>query len=200
MQIFKSIAPLAWGELDIPLLGITTDWFGKPVTPPLAFSLAADSDRLWFVATRQAPASGHPDGMPGEFTPELWKHDVAEVFISDPEGKSYLEFNLAPNGAWWAAKFSATRQLAGSQPDFRSHVEAYADTTEPGSWLAAISIPLNFLHDQVSFAPGSPVNASFILNSPKQTFHTAAKLPGDEPDFHQPAAFSKSTPANLPPR
>ncbi len=200
MQIFKSDTPLIWGELDIPLLGISSDWFGKPLSPPLAFSLACDSENLWFIATRQAPASIHPTAAPGEFTPELWKHDVAELFIADPRGKSYLEFNLSPNSAWWAAKFSSTRQPSELQPDFQSHVKAYTDASETSSWLTALSIPIGFLREHISFTHESPANATFILNSPAQTFHTAGKLLGAEPDFHQPAEFQKTIPVKLHPR
>ncbi|MBG7608582.1 MAG: hypothetical protein IZT59_11225 [Verrucomicrobia bacterium] len=198
MQIFNSSSPLAWGELDVPLLGITSDWFGKTLTPPLAFSLASDSKHLWFIATRQAPASVLPDAIPGRFTPDLWKHDVAELFIADPKGKSYLEFNLAPNGAWWAAKFSSQRQLSEVQPDFECHMKAYADATDPTTWVAALSIPLEFLGEHICFGMGSPINTTFILNSPAQTFHTAAKLPGEKPDFHQPSEFPKSMLLKLP--
>ena len=198
MQIFNSSTPLAWGEFELPLLGISSDWMEKPLAPPLAFSVATDLENLWFIATRQAPASIHPDAVPGEFTPGLWKHDVAELFIADIGGKSYLEFNLAPNGAWWAAKFSSQRQLCDDQPDFQTHIKTYTDGTDPNSWITAISIPLGFLRDHISFELDSPANATFILNSPEQTFHTAVKLPGSEPNFHQPSAFPKSNPVKLP--
>lgn len=200
MQIFNYRSHLTWGKLDLPLLGIASDWYGKPLIPPLAFSLASDTEYLWFVATRQAPTSVLPNAIPGQFTPNLWNNDVAELFIANHEGKSYLEFNLAPNGAWWAAKFSSQRQLCESQPNFQSTINTYSDTTDPNSWVAALRIPLEFLREQISFNVGSPVNAAFILNSPKQTFHTAAKLPGETPDFHQPSAFPKTIPVKLPPQ
>lgn len=199
MRIFNSSSPLAWGELDLPLLGITTDWFGKPLLPPLTFSLASDPGHLWFVATRQAPASFLPGATPGSFTPGLWESDVAELFIASHDGAAYLEFNLAPNGAWWASKFSSPRQTSEDQPDFQNHIRTYHDATDPDSWVAAISIPLGFLRDHISFGVGSPANAAFILNTPEQTFHSAAKLPGEQPDFHQPSKFPKAIPLKLPP-
>ncbi|MDP4722137.1 MAG: hypothetical protein NWS48_12995 [Akkermansiaceae bacterium] len=180
--------PLKWGELDLPLLGIGSDWSGKPLLPPLAFSLAADAENLWFVATRQAEACVHPDAFLGSFTPELWKYDTAELFIADDKTGRYLEFNLAPNGAWWAAEFSSPRVASVTQPDFKSNVTSHSGD-ESGQWLAALSIPLAFLRDTVDFGTGTKANATFILGSPEQTFHSAAKLPGAEPDFHQPSAF-----------
>lgn len=198
MRIFNSSIPLAWGELDIPLLGIDKDWFGKSLVPPLAFSLASDAENLWFVATRQAPVSVLPRAAPGIFTPGLWESDVAELFIASLDGTSYLEFNLAANGAWWAAKFSSLRQPSEDQPDFQKYIRTYHDAEGMDSWVAGISIPLGFLRDQISFGPGSLANAAFILNSPEQTFHSVAKLPGENPDFHQPSKFPKAIPLKLP--
>ena len=198
MRLFHSIDQLEWGKLNLPLLGITEDWFGEALVPPLAFSLAADSKQLWFVATRQALALTNPAASSGEFTHGLWEHDVAELFIADPEGRSYLEFNLSPTGAWWAAKFSSPRELCKVQPDFQSQIRTYHDDGDPGCWIAAISIPIRFLVAHIGFAVGSPANAAFILNSPHQTFHSATKLLGETPDFHQPANFPRIIPLKLP--
>lgn len=181
--------PLEWGSLNLPLLGIATDWHGKNLRPPVAFTLATDGDKLWFIATRQAATAIHPGAEPGAFTAELWKHDVAELFIAAPEGGRYIEFNLAPNGAWWACEFDGVREAAVSQPDFGSAIASFHDEVEDDSWLAAMAIPLGFLREEISFGSGSRANVAFILNSPKQTFHSAAKLPGDVADFHQPGAF-----------
>ncbi|MDE0837094.1 MAG: hypothetical protein OSA84_12160 [Akkermansiaceae bacterium] len=189
MQIFNTETPLEWGSLDLPLLGIDSDWHGQTLQPPVAFTLASDGRSLWFAATRQAPAAIHPGAEPGVFTPKLWKHDVSELFIADPDGKRYVEFNLAANGAWWAGTFDSPRQLSVSQPDFQGAVETYHDAPEGGSWLSAFSIPIAFLGEHIDFGTGSRANVAFILNSPRQTFHSACKLPGAEPDFHRPEAF-----------
>ena len=189
MQLFTQDKPLEWGALDLPLLGISADWHGRALNPSAAFTLASDGENLWFVATRQAPAAIHPEAEAGAFIPELWKHDVAELFIADAEGGCYLEFNLAANGAWWACKFCSVREAAPVQPDFTSWVSSRHDDTQPGSWLAALVIPITFLREHAGFGAGSRANVAFILNSPAQTFHSATPLPGDEPDFHQPQAF-----------
>lgn len=188
MKLFTTEKKLSWGELDLPLLGISSDWFGAPLDPPLAFSLTADTKNLWFVATRQSEAFTHPASSPGAFTPELWKYDTAELFIADSKTERYIEFNLAPNGAWWAAEFSSPRVLSELQPDFQSHVIPHADD-KPGQWLATLAIPLDFLKEAIDFGAETKANITFILNSPAQTFHSIAKLPGDQPDFHQPSAF-----------
>ena len=193
MQLFTPDSPLEWGSLDLPLLGISADWHGRRLDPPAAFTLAADKSTLWFVATRQAPAATHPEAVPGAFTAGLWKHDVAELFIADVDG-SYLEFNLAANGAWWACKFASARDPFPCQPDFVDSVTTYWDSSEPGSWLAALAVPVAFLQQHIGFGLESRANVAFILNSPDQTFHSAAKLPGAAPDFHQPQAFQRLVP------
>jgi len=198
MQIFSSDTALTWGELDLPLFGISNDWHGTPLDPPLAFSLARDEFNLWFIATRQTTATIHPVAIPGKFTPELWKYDVAELFLADAETGEYLEFNLAPNGAWWAYKFSAPRVPSPHQPDFHSSVTTYADDRDPATWLAALVIPVAFLEREIGLGTGTTGNAAFIQNSPKQVFLTAENLPGSKPDFHQPANFTVLKPAKIP--
>jgi len=189
MQLFQCDATLVWGGLDLPVMGISSDWHGVALRPPLCFTLAADPSNLWFVATRQAPATCSPGTEPGSFAEGLWEHDVAELFLANPTTGAYLEFNLAPNGAWWAAKFSAPRIRAKAQPDFPSIVTSHWEDISYDTWCAAICIPLTLLEKEIGFGAETTANATAILNSPLQTFHSAHKLPGTEPDFHQPASF-----------
>lgn len=198
MRISRSETPLAWGELNLPLFGLDTDWFGKKQSSPMGFSVATDHDKLWFVATGQSPASVHPDALPGKFTPELWKHDVAELFLANPSSGKYLEFNLAANGSWWACAFSAPRVADSPQPDFAATIATHSDADVPSGWVAALVVSLEFLETEIGYGEDTTANVAFIRNSPSQTFLTAAKLPGDEPDFHQPAHFPRLVPTGIP--
>lgn len=198
MHLFTTAHPLGWGSLDLPLLGITKDWHGHALVTPVAFALASDGVSLWFVATRQAPATVHPDAKPGAFTPGLWKHDVAELFIADAGGSAYMEFNIAANGAWWACKFDSARKPADSQPDFAGAIHSHHDPVDPDSWLTALEIPIGFLRHHIDFGLGTRANVAFILNSPEQTFHSASKLSGPDPDFHQPHLFEHLIPTKNP--
>lgn len=198
MQLFTTQASLNWGELDVPLLGVSTDWFGKNIIPPLGFSLVADPEHFWFIAMRQAPTFPHPDAPDGQFFPELWKYDVSELFLGDPSTGNYLEFNLAANGAWWAAKFDSPRNASPTQPDFKTHIASFSENDDTSSWICALRIPLDFLKEHIRFNLGTTGNVCFIMNSPAQTFHTVTKLLGAEPDYHQPAHFSKIIPCELP--
>lgn len=189
MQLTQSNAALAWGELDLPVMGINSDWHGAALDPPLCFAIAHDSESLWFIVTRKAKAACHPGAEAGSFMEGLWEYDVAELFLADPASGTYLEFNLAPNGAWWAAKFTAPRFRAVIQPDFTSIIVSHWDELSDEAWRAALCVPLAFLEKEIGFGVKTTANVTAILHSPHQTFHSAHKLPGAAPDFHQPSSF-----------
>lgn len=190
MMIFKNSRPLVWGELDVPLLGITKDLAGVPVEPPAAFCLATDPQHLWFIANHRKPARIHPQARPAAFQAELWKYDVAELFLADPASGRYFEFNLAPNGAWWSCEFTAPRVRADEAEIAMPEVATFSEMAADGSWLAAMAIPLDLLRARVDFGSGSRLNVTMILGSPQQRFLSAVDLGPGEPDFHQPQRFA----------
>lgn len=177
--------PLHWGALDLALFGVGKDWQGRDLKVPAAFGLGMDHGSLWFVASRRKPALLHPGARPGEFTPELWKYDVAEFFLSHPASGRYLEFNLAPNGAWWSAEFTAPRVRASEEDVEIPGVRTFADLSPDGSWLAAASIPLELLEARFGFGAESRMNVTFIVDSPEQRFLSAGAPDVEEPDFHR---------------
>lgn len=191
MTVIRCAKPLAWGELDLPLFGLARDWNGAAVEPPAAFSVAVDPVRLWFVSAHGRPARLHPAARPGRFTAGLWQHDVAELFVADPASGRYLEFNLAPNGAWWSCEFTGPRVRAEEVEVAFPEVAAFAELAPDGGWVAAMSVPLDLLRARVGFGEGSVANVTFIVGSPEQRFLSAADLGGGEPDFHRPEKFPK---------
>lgn len=186
MLIERKNEPLHWGALDVGLFGLEKDWHGEILDVPAAFGLAIDHSNLWFVATRRAPAALHPQARPGSFTPELWKYDCAEFFLGHPGSGRYLEFNLASNGAWWTAEFTAPRVRAEQAEVPVPGVKTYGELSADGSWLAAASIPLDVLKARFDFGPETCMNVTFIVDSPKQKFLTAAPPPAGDADFHRP--------------
>jgi len=191
VHIITSKQPLVWGCLELPLFGILTDWNGAALDYPFGFSLAVDPTHLWFISAPQSAQQIHPHATNGKFMPELWKYDVAELFLGDPDSGNYLEFNLAANGAWWASKFSAIRRPAEFQPAFQNRVKTFADESSTITSVATLSIPLDFLAKEINFSKTTTINVTAIQGSPEQTFLSATKLAGDDPDFHQPSQFSK---------
>ena len=198
MTIFTSLEPLMWGELDLPLFGVNRDWAGIQVEPAAGFSLAVDENRLWFLACHRKPAQLHPKARPGLFQAELWRYDVAELFIADPRSGRYLEFNLAPNGAWWSCEFKAPRVREEEIDIAMPEVATFSELAADGSWVAAMALPLDLLKARLDFGIQSSANVTFILNSPEQRFLTAADLGSGEPDFHQPQRFPQVAFAPIP--
>jgi len=188
MTVFESKIPLAWGSLDVPLLGIAEDWQGVPLDPPAGFSLAVDAKRLWFIATHRKPAALHPQSRPGKFQADLWQHDIAELFLADPSGRRYFEFNLAPNGAWWTCEFNGPRIREEETEIAMPEVATFSELAPDGGWVAAMAIPLDLLRARIDFGPRSLGNVAFILGG---KFLTATDLGPGEPDFHRPDRFGK---------
>jgi hypothetical protein len=191
MTVFTSPRPLAWGKLDVSLFGLIKDLNGSPLEMPAAFSLVVDGRSLWFIANHRKPAELHPQARPGAFQAELWKHDVAELFLSDPVSGRYFEFNLAPNGAWWTCEFTAPRIRADAAEIAMPEIATFSELSGDGSWLAAMAIPLDLLRARLDFGNNTRVNVTMILESPEQRFLSANPLKGHEPDFHQPGCFSQ---------
>lgn len=190
VQILRTIKTLQWGELDLPMWGLDKDWHGESIANRLVFSLAMDAHRLWFIAASAQAAKIHPAARPGSFTAELWRYDCAEIFIHDPSSGRYLEFNLAANSAWWSCEFVAPRERAEEIDLAFPEVATFADLSIDGGWMVAMSIPLDILRARVQFGEDSKINVNFITGSPVQRFVSATKMPGSEPDFHQPQNYS----------
>jgi hypothetical protein len=189
MQIFTSEQPLAWGNLDLPMIGLTNDWFGDKHEPPSTFTLAKDSNFLWFISIFPKSSIIHPMASPGQFTHELWKYDVAELFLTNPETGEYLEFNLTSNSAWWASKFSSIRLPSDKQPRFTENILTHHDKSQADYYVSGLQIPIIFLQKEIDFGFITRGNITIIRNSPNQLFLSASKLPGLQPDFHQPNSF-----------
>ncbi len=189
MTVIRSAKPLVWGEVDLPLFGLQKDWYGSEIAPQAAFCVAVDSRMLWFVASHGKAAKLHPAARPGRFTPELWKCDIAELFLTDPASGRYFEFNLSPNGAWWSCEFTAPRVRAEEVEIAFPEVATFAELAPNGGWVAALAIPRDILEARLNFGPTTKLNVTFILNSPEQKFLSAVDLGGGEPDFHRPERF-----------
>ncbi len=181
----------------MPLLGLEKDLAGAAVDPPAAFSLVMDPAHLWFVATHRKPAQLHPDARPGGFQAELWRHDVAELFLVDPVSGRYLEFNLSPNGAWWSCEFTAPRVRADEVDIAMPDVATFSELAADGTWVAAMALPLDLLRARIDFGEKTRANVTMILESPAQRFLSAADMGPGEPDFHQPDRFTELSPTPL---
>ena len=168
---------------------LTHEWYGKPVVP-VEYCFSLEDDFLVFRASQAAPVTIHPEAQPGVFKEELWKYDTAEFFVADAEGKNYMEFNLCPNGAWWACAFCGPRQpLAGA--GVPEGVETIGSVT-PGGWGCSARVPLAFLRSIGIDIRNCRLAATCILNSPDYLFYTTSDDQSGEPDFHRPQSWAKA--------
>jgi len=171
---------------------IGKEWYGNAVEPPYVYCFTHSADGLEFIAARKAMAQVHPEGKCGCFQPELWRHDAAEFFITTPAGDKYMEFNLAPNGAWWAAVFCAPRQIAPGYEDWQPKgILATGSNTEDG-WSCRALIPTAVLKEVGISLDDCKLTAAAILNSPEQIFLTTALPCNTQPDFHRPDLWEKA--------
>ncbi len=176
-----------WQQLD-------REWFGSPINPPFEFCFRLTAEELIFSARRATPALPHPEAQEGRFQPFLWKYDSAEFYISTADGSRYMEFNLAPNGAWWAAAFNQPRVVDTSVPIVPPGVIATGHADDKG-WECEARVPLADLA-LLGISPADApcrVAAAAILNSPEQRFLTTAEdTTTPRPDFHRPDSWQQA--------
>lgn len=72
----------------------------------VTYRLEGDLDRL------RIPAPAAP-----RFVDQLWQHTCCELFVADPHGPGYTEFNFSPSGEWAAYRFVRYRQGAQLESD-----------------------------------------------------------------------------------
>lgn len=185
MLIHRLPGGFAWPPPALPLERAMRGWHGEPVVPPVAFALAADDERLWLLAGRAAPATLHPDAVPGAFVAGLWRHDVTELFVGAAGEPGYMELNLGPTGAWWARVFDAPRVPRGGPDVPPAGIRTHADPPGRHGWRAAIGVPLAALPAPLD--AGATANVAFVLTVPTTLHVSVAPPPPGPPDFHAPA-------------
>ena len=166
---------------------LMSTWNGDDIQPPFYYSFWVEGEELAFRARREAAACIHPQAKEGEFQEELWRYDVVEFFIATPDAKRYLEFNLCPNGAWWAAGFTEPRvALPGFDaqelsPRTRGHLESTR-------WECEARIPLPRLA-RWGWQPSAPRRmavCAVICRDGQYTYLTTCEQRAGRPDFHHP--------------
>jgi hypothetical protein len=164
-------------------------WSGQPLAPDqhAELRLAAAGDGL--LLTVDAPFHGDPPppGPPGP-TPELWEHEVVELFVAGAGAASeglgdtveYLEVELSPHGHHLVLRLAGVRRVveAGLELDFRAVVAG-------GRWRGEARLPRAWL------PPPPHRAAAFALHGTagRRRHLSSLPLPGDGPDFHQPHRF-----------
>ncbi len=166
---------------------LSYDWAGAAVQPPVGFCIQQTSDELIFRVMRAAAAQTKPGSKSGEFTPLLWKYDVAELFLRGEGVKPYMELNLAPNGAWWAAVFDEPRV---DHPGFDASAMLVRSCghNESTGWTAELHLPLSVLGELGwKLSELHACACAVLLQADGSYCYTSTSMrAGEKPDFHRP--------------
>lgn len=170
---------------------LENDWFGALLESRPSFRVVLHPGEAieYRVTARKQPISA-VGSQPGEFHEGLWQHDCAELWLANPSTGHYIEFNLAPNGAWWSCLFEAPRinALVENLPLPGVIAEGLEGIAH---WEASLRVPLSSLPEQIGQNPSLWTgNVTFCLGSaPKQKFTSFARLGEGNPDYHRPAKW-----------
>ena len=165
---------------------LDTEWHGAAVQPPFYFRFHTAGGRLVFEAWRDAAAQLHPKAQEGCFQENLWKYDVVEFFVATPDARRYLEFNLSPNGAWWAAAFTEPRVPLHGFCGSDLAAAAHGHISGQG-WRCRAEINLNTLEARGWLLPTCRLAVCAVLSREGQyTYLTTCEQRDGKPDFHHP--------------
>ncbi len=114
-------------------------------------------------------------------TPELWEHEVVEVFIAHAEQPDqYTEIELGPHGHYLVLRLQGVRNIVSQLHEIR-----YKYYRVPGRWMGTALIPNELL------PPGPWVYNAYAIHGqgPTRQYSSCFSVPGPQPDFHQPSRF-----------
>ncbi|PZQ53964.1 MAG: hypothetical protein DI555_14670 [Novosphingobium pentaromativorans] len=115
---------------------------------------------------------------------DLWQTTCFELFLQEPEGAGYTEFNLSPSERWNAYDFTGRREGMTQRPMPREP----ECTMRKGSDIAVFdaAIPVGGL-------PQGPLRCAFTAVIEEEggvKSYWALAHHADAPDFHDPACFT----------
>lgn len=167
------------------------------VSDPLfdpTYSVVIDPDNLFFSVKIPETRNFDKSLNTGQFKPDLWKHDVVEIFFASDKNCAtqsstvgqdcpYQEFNVSPAGAYWTVKFSAYRSRIPGTEEPVTGLQVESRSTITGKILS-IMIPKNNIINQCSLGNNSRINCCAILGNEPRTYFSTAALDNVKPDFH----------------
>lgn len=133
-----------------------------------------------------------PAAAPALRADGLWQHSCLEAFLRADGADSYYEFNFSPSGAWAAYRF-AGRRTGRTSPVMKAPAMQFDRTN--GSFGVNAVIPLAELPD---LARASTIDAGIaaVIEDERGTLsYWALAHEASEPDFHDPATFTRVLPA-----
>lgn len=202
----RSALALGAAAIAVPTLGMaTTAGYRMPMeadvdlishnaaaSPIMAVKATIDSEgRSWafvrFRATGDIRRVVVPENAAGaERTDGLWQHTCFEIFAARADG-TYAEFNISPSTRWAAYAFDGYR--AGMR------------TLDGGVRVVRVAVSEDALEvdailDWSNWPEVQRIGVSTVVEATDGTItYWALAHPSREPDFHNPASFTLSLPA-----
>lgn len=181
-----------------PSVQIGLDYFGQPVAgdPTVVRSRWSEKHIYLLFACPYDELNLRPNPNPAVETPQLWNHDVAEVFIGwDAEHITrYKELQVSPQGEWVDLDIDREnpRTQAGMRWNSGYAVKARIDATAK-IWYGEMRIPLSAIDER----PAPPRRGrEFRIGlyriagtAPSKKFY--AWSPTGQANFHVPGAFGR---------
>ena len=193
MIVFDSQTPLTRARVrGLPHSSIGSCWVGDVLPSPLWWVVALDPNHLWFAGSLPGGGVCIPHAKHGEFFEGLWEADVLELFIKDPSGR-YFEFNVSPQGAWWAMELCAYRERVSYLRLPR--VDLMETEVLLDRWTALVCLDRASLPMPIS--AGSTVHVSGIFHDDKPRYLSSNPVANVAPDFHHLEAFQRVSLSDL---
>jgi hypothetical protein len=165
-------------------------WNGTPAPAgaggPVHIDLSATRLALSWDLALPSPVR-IPPSKPG-FTDGLWDFDVLELFLrpaADPA--RYLELEFGPGGHWLALAFSGVRRRSA---EIRGLGPALHNDLTGTRWHGRAELPLSGLEPHAGPPPWTGLLTAVLGNGAGRLHLAWPRLPGERPDFHQPAAWA----------
>ena len=166
-------------------LSIAHTWDGTPLPVEEQAKLDLSATAEYLEIQLEAPFHGDPaPKTPVGSTDQLWEYEVVEIFIAGSPTENgpipYLEIELSPHGHYLILKLEGIRQITE-----RAHPTSYRATILGDQFHGKVQLPWSLLPP-----PPHRINAYRIHGQgPRRRYLAMVPVPGDQPDFHQPAYF-----------
>ena len=167
-----------------------------PDHPPRAIrDVTVDMERnregqlsLWYMVFGDLNELWLPQVSEGARVDGLWRTTCFELFIREPEGNGYVEFNFSPSSDWAAYTFDSYR--AGASNLELSGAPIISGCTFEGWYELHVTPP----SEVRAFANLVNLTAVIEERDGTKSYWALSHPPEGPPDFHHPACFTLELP------
>ncbi len=122
-------------------------------------------------------------------TDELWKTTCFELFLRQPHGPGYFEFNFSPSTQWAAYSFTGRRE--GMAP---LDIAAPAITRQQTAEGLTLTVQLDLPPSPPANSPLRAALTAIVEDATGARSFWAITHPAEAPDFHHPDGFALTLP------